>query len=111
MGGRSETLGTPFFEILGHMITKFEEQEREAEKESIDFYMNFVAMLNSNPQNEKQQKVTNKFMKEIKPRLDKQKKSDNPKNKSEDLKNKYKWPDRVQKKVEAMQQAEQQNKQ
>lgn len=86
--------------------------EREAQKESVDFYMNFIAMLNSNPQNEKQQKVTSKFMKEIKPKLDKPNTNKSPQEKSEELKNKYQWNERVQRKIEAKRRAEEQkNKQ
>lgn len=62
------------------------------------YYMDFIAMLNSSPQNEKQAKQTEKFRKQIEPQLPNKKK----KNESgEDLKNKYQWNDRVRRKIEA----------
>lgn len=96
LGGRREVLDTPFYETLGYLIAKFDEDEKQVEKEQMQYYMDFIAMLNSNPQNEKQQKVTEKFMKTIKPQLNKNK-SDS----GEDVKNKYQWNDRVQEKIEA----------
>lgn len=96
LGGRREVLDTPFYETLGYLIAKFDEDEKQVEKEQMQYYMDFIAMLNSNPQNEKQQKVTEKFMKTIKPQLNKNK-SDG----GEDVKNKYQWNDRVQEKIEA----------
>lgn len=98
LGGRSEVLNAPFIEVLGHLIAKLDEDERAVEKEHIEYYMNFVAMLNSSPQNEKQAKQTEKFMKEIKPQLDKKRKEQSS---GEDIKNKYQWPERVRKKIEA----------
>lgn len=97
LGGRSEVLDTPFLEVLGHLDTKLEEDEKAVEKEQMEYYLNFVAMLNSNPQNDKQSKQTEKFMKEIKPDL-KQDKGDPEVNKE-----KYQWPERVRKKMEAKQ--------
>lgn len=99
LGGRSEVLGAPFIEILGHLISKFDEDERAAEKEQEKYYLDFVAMLNSNPQNEKQNKQTQKFLKEIKPNQKPKTTSDT--SSGEDLKSKYQWPDRVRKKMEA----------
>ena len=87
------------------MITKLEEDEKAVEKEQMEYYLNFVAMLNSNPQNEKQSKQTEKFMKEIKPDL-KQDKGDPEVNKE-----KYQWPERVRKKMEAKQQEQLENQQ
>lgn len=103
LGGRKEVLETPFYEVLGHVVTKFEEDERQVEKEQMEYYMNFVAMLNSSPQNEKQAKASQKFMDTIKPQLNKKKSTGN---KSEDLKNKYQWNERVQRKIEAKQRKE-----
>lgn len=99
LGGRSEVLKTPFLEVLGHLITKFDEDEKAIEKEHTEYYMNFIAMLNSSPQNEKQAKQTEKFMKEIKPQLDRKRKDQQ--SSGEDIKNKYQWPERVRKKIEA----------
>lgn len=56
-------------------------------------------MLNSNPQNEKQSKQTQKFMKEIQPKP--KSKTTNNTSSGEEIKNKYQWPDRVRKKMEA----------
>ena len=98
LGGRSEVMQAPFYEILGHLIQKFEEDEREVEKEQMKYYMDFIAMLNSSPQNEKQAKQTEKFRKEIQPRLSNNKKE---KESGEDLKNKYQWNERVRRKTEA----------
>lgn len=60
--------------------------------------MDFIAMLNSNPQNEKQYKQTEKFRKEIEPQLPNKKKNNES---GEDLKSKYQWNDRVRQKIEA----------
>lgn len=79
------------------MIMKLEEDQKAVEKEQMEYYLNFVAMLNSNPQNEKQSKQTEKFMKEIKPNLKKDKRD------PEVNKEKYQWPERVRKKMEAKQ--------
>lgn len=76
---------------------KLEEDQKAVEKEQMEYYLNFVAMLNSNPQNEKQSKQTEKFMKEIKPNLKKDKRD------PEVNKEKYQWPERVRKKMEAKQ--------
>lgn len=84
------------------MIIKLEEDEKAVEKEQMEYYLNFVAMLNSNPQNEKQSKQTEKFLKEIKPDLKKDKAT------PEEKKEKYQWPERVRKKMEAKQREEQQ---
>lgn len=100
LGGRQEVLSAPFYEILGHLETKFQEDERQAEKEQMDYFMEFVSRLNSSPQNEKQAKQTEKFMKQIKPQLNKKKTSSE---KGEDLKNKYQWNERVQRKIEEKQ--------
>lgn len=98
LGGRTEVLDTPFFEVLGHLITKFDEDERQVQNEQMKYYMDFIAMLNSSPQNEKQAKQTEKFRKQIEPQLPSKKKG---KESAEDLKNKYQWNDRVQRKIEA----------
>ena len=91
-------LDAPFFEVLGHLISKFDEDERQVQNEQMKYYMDFIAMLNSSPQNEKQAKQTEKFRKQIEPQLPNKKK----KNESgEDLKNKYQWNDRVRRKIEA----------
>lgn len=84
------------------MIIKLEEDQKAVEKEQMEYYLNFVAMLNSNPQNEKQSKQTEKFLKEIKPNLKKEEASPEAK------KEKYQWPERVRKKMEAKQREEQQ---
>ena len=84
--------------MLGHLISKFDEDERQVQNEQMKYYMDFIAMLNSSPQNEKQAKQTEKFRKQIEPQLPNKKK----KNESgEDLKNKYQWNDRVRRKIEA----------
>lgn len=91
-------LDAPFFEVLGHLISKFDEDERQVQNEQMKYYMDFIAMLNSSPQNEKQAKQTEKFRKQIEPQLpDKKKKNES----GEDLKNKYQWNDRVRRKIEA----------
>lgn len=61
--------------------------------------MNFIAMLNSNPQSKEQMKSVTKFMKEIQPK----KKVDH----TQKRKKKYQWNERVQKKIEARERAEQ----
>lgn len=76
---------------------KFDEEEKQTEKEAIQYYLDFVSRLNSNPKNDKQAKQTEKFLKEIKPRKKKEKSNLS----GEDLKNKYQWNDRVRKKIEA----------
>lgn len=84
--------------MLGHLISKFDEDERQVQNEQMKYYMDFIAMLNSSPQNEKQAKQTEKFRKQIEPQLpDKKKKNES----GEDLKNKYQWNDRVRRKIEA----------
>lgn len=84
--------------MLGHLISKFDEDERQVQNEQMKYYMDFIAMLNSSPQNEKQAKQTEKFRKQIEPKLpDKKKKNES----GEDLKNKYQWNDRVRRKIEA----------
>ena len=91
-------LDAPFFEVLGHLISKFDEDERQVQNEQMKYYMDFIAMLNSSPQNEKQAKQTEKFRKQIEPQLpDKKKKNES----GEDIKNKYQWNDRVRRKIEA----------
>lgn len=99
LGGRDEVLNTPFNELLAHLMTHFQNEERKAEKEQADYYMNFVAMLNSNPQSKEQMKSVMKFMKEIQPKK-KVEQSSKPKKK-------YQWNERVQKKIEARKRAEQ----
>lgn len=96
LGGRSEVLQTPMFEVLGHLITHFEEEQRQVDQEQMKYYMDFIAMLNSNPQNEKQAKQTEKFRKQIEPKLSDPNKSNQS---GEDIKNKYQWNERVQKKI------------
>ncbi|RIN79424.1 hypothetical protein [Mammaliicoccus sciuri] len=80
-------------------MTHFQNQERKAEKEQADYYMNFVAMLNSNPQSKDDLKNVKKFLKEIQPKK-KTEKSTSPRKKPQ-------WPERVQKKIEAKKRAEQ----
>ncbi|WP_314347656.1 hypothetical protein [Mammaliicoccus vitulinus] len=99
LGGRDEVLNTPFNELLAHLMTHFQNEECKAEKEQADYYMNFVAMLNSNPQSKEQMKSVMKFMKEIQPKK-KVEQSSKPKKK-------YQWNERVQKKIEARKRAEQ----
>lgn len=91
-------LNASFFEVLGHLISKFDEDERQVHSEQMKYYMDFIAMLNSSPQNEKQAKQTEKFRKQIEPQSPGKKE----KNESgEDLKSKYQWNDRVRQKIEA----------
>lgn len=80
-------------------MTHFQNQERKAEKEQADYYMNFVAMLNSNPQSKEDLKNVKKFLKEIQPKK-KTGKSSSPRKK-------HQWPERVQKKIEVKKRAEQ----
>ncbi|MCO4323280.1 hypothetical protein [Mammaliicoccus sciuri] len=80
-------------------MTHFQNQERKAEKEQADYYMNFVAMLNSNPQSRDDLKNVKKFLKEIQPKK-KTEKYTSPRKKP-------RWPERVQKKIEAKKRAEQ----
>lgn len=99
LGGRDEVLSTPFSELLAYLMTHFENEERKAEKEQADYYMNFIAMLNSNPQSKDDMKNVKKFLKDIQPKK-KVEKSLRPKKK-------YQWNERVQKKIEARKRAEQ----
>lgn len=92
MGGRSNVLETPFKELLGYLITNLEEANAEAKKEQMDYYMNFIAMLNSNsPQSKEQSKKIEQFMKAIKPQEER---------KSKVPSGKPKWDKRVQEKIE-----------
>lgn len=75
-------------------MTHFDNEERQAEKEQTDYYMNFIAMLNSNPQSKEDFKQVKNFLKEIKPNK-KSKQSSKPAKK-------YQWNERVQKKIEAI---------
>lgn len=75
-------------------MTHFDNEERQAEKEQTDYYMNFIAMLNSNPQSKEDFNQVKKFIKEIQPKK-KVEKSTRPDKE-------YQWPERVQKKIEAM---------
>lgn len=84
--------------MLGHLISKFDEEEKQAQHEQMKYYMDFIAMLNSSPQNEKQAKQTEKFRKEIEPQLPNKNKNNES---GEDLKSKYQWNDRVRQKIEA----------
>lgn len=80
-------------------MTHFDSEERKAEKEQADYYMHFIAMLNSNPQSKEDFKQVKNFLKEIKPNK-KSKQSSKPAKK-------YQWNERVQKKIEARKRAEQ----
>ena len=80
-------------------MTHFENEERKAEKDQADYYMNFIAMLNSNPQSKDDMQSVKKFLKDIQPKK-KVEKSSRPKKK-------YQWNERVQKKIEARKRAEQ----
>lgn len=99
LGGRSEVIDVPFVELLGYLISKIEADKDNAEKEQVEYYLNFIAMLNSNPQNEKQAKETDKFLKSIKPKLNK----DKTNTQTQSSENKYQWPERVRKKMEQKQ--------
>ncbi|WP_422404353.1 hypothetical protein [Mammaliicoccus sp. JADD-157] len=87
-------MNTPFNELLAHLMTHFDNEERQAEKEQTDYYMNFIAMLNSNPQSKEDFNQVKKFIKEIQPNK-KEKQTSKPAKK-------YQWNERVQKKIEAI---------
>lgn len=97
MGGRSNVLETPFIELLGHLITDLTEAEQGAKKEQMDYYLNFIAMLNSNaPQSKEDSRRLNKFMKAIQPREERKAK----------INKKPQWSKRVQEKIEAKEKRE-----
>lgn len=75
-------------------MTHFDNEERQAEKEQTDYYMNFIAMLNSNPQSKEDMKNVKKFLKDIQPNK-KSKQTSKPAKQ-------YQWNERVQKKIEAI---------
>lgn len=92
MGGRSNVLETPFVELLGHLITNLTEAENEAKREQMQYYLDFIAMLNSNtPQSKEEARRLNKFINAIKPQEERKAK----------LNKKPKWNKRVQEKIEA----------
>lgn len=99
IGGRSDVVATPMTELLGHLISLFEKQEREAYTEQVDYYMEFMSRLHANPSNEKQMKQTTRFIENITP--PKKDKGVNEKRKQPE------WSPRVQEKIEARQRAEQ----
>ncbi|MGW7932882.1 hypothetical protein ACWEWU_14790, partial [Staphylococcus xylosus] len=96
LGGRDSVLNTPFNELLGHLITYLKDKENEAYKEQVDFYMNFIALLHSNPTDKNTQKMTEKFINEIKPRTPRRERTES----------KFEWPERTRKKIEARKNAE-----
>ncbi|RIM87763.1 hypothetical protein BU107_07050 [Staphylococcus xylosus] len=100
LGGRDSVLNTPFNELLGHLITYLKDKENEAYKEQVDFYMNFIALLHSNPTDKNTQKMTEKFINEIKPRTPRRERTES----------KFEWPERTRKKIEARKNAESVNK-
>lgn len=85
---------TPFKELLAHLITKIENDIQEAEKEQMDYYMNFIALLKSNPQSKKASDDTERFMRAIEPKRKQEPKFDD---------SGPQWNERVQKKIEAKQ--------
>lgn len=107
LGGRSEVVSAPFVELLSYLITSIEEDKAKVEEKQVEYYLNFIAMLNSNPQNEKQAKETDKFMKSIKPKLNKNKSKDQ----IETSQKNYQWPERVRKKMEQKQKEREQQQQ
>ena len=107
LGGRSEVVSAPFVELLSYLITSIEEDKAKVEEKQVEYYLNFIAMLNSNPQNEKQAKETDKFMKSIKPKLNKNKSKDQ----IETSQKNYQWPERVRKKMEQKQREREQQQQ
>src|SRR5699024_9334414 len=92
LGGRDSVVNAPFVELLSYLISKLEEEETEALKEEYEYYMQFVALLHSNPQDEKEAKRTNEFMKSIVPK-DRRKDGNR-------INEKPQWNERVQRKIE-----------
>ena len=83
---------TPFVELLGHLITNLTEAENEAKREQMQYYLDFIAMLNSNaPQSKEEARRLNKFINAIKPQEERKQK----------FSGKPKWNKRVQEKIEA----------
>lgn len=91
LGGRDSVVNTPFVELLAHTITKIEEEQNDLLREEQKFYMEFMAMLHSNPQSDKEAKDTQKFIDLIRPTKDNKK--------GNKLPDKPQWSERVQRKI------------
>lgn len=92
MGGRHNVIDVPFTELLGYVIMDLEEAEAEVKKEQTDYYLNFIAMLNANPpQSKEQARKLDKFTEMIRPKKEVEKKA---------ARSKPKWNKRVQEKIE-----------
>lgn len=95
MGGRHNVIDVPFTELLGYVIMNLEEAEAEARREQSEYYLNFIAMLNANPpQSKEQARKLDKFTEMIRPKKEVEKQV---------ARSKPKWSKRVQDKIDAQQ--------
>ena len=60
VGGRSEVINAPMYDILGYLLLYFEEKEQEAKRVQNEIIMNHMSRLHSQKAESKQQQKANK---------------------------------------------------
>lgn len=93
VGGRSEVINAPMYDILGYLLLYFEEKEQEAKRVQNEIIMNHMSRLHSQKAESKQQQKANKdFLERLMNESKREKANDdkNIKNKIRD-KNSLSW--------------------
>lgn len=70
VGGREQVIDAPAVDLLGYLLIHFETLEQEADREKQRLYLNHLSRMHANPQDKKQAKANDKFMKHIEPGKD-----------------------------------------